>query len=339
MRKTAGVLGIGLLLLLPAAVSARTAGEVHVVSHGASFTTKAKLNNDAPLPVTISGTFTSTLKTPTPGVKACKYDAFYVYDCFAKPGFPSELFVGVEADNFQPTQIRRLSDPVGGMPPPYSPTHRYSFQLHCEGHSDGCGRVRFYAGLGTSSDRTWSGTLNVEVGGEDTPASVRVDFSIIVTGKPNVAIKGADARLVGSRLVGSGHATFTKRQGSLLVATESKGSIVHEDVLTGGRRVRLELGIITGRHGKALGTTYSPDTGRLNLLLKVKGSNDPGCPESGLLTPTLASLTLIPAGGARDQAVLFGYPGTAGTEACKAHAHAWANGSGGVTVRLRVTLH
>jgi hypothetical protein len=85
--------------------------------------------------------------------------------------------------------------------------------------------------------------------------------------------------------------TFTKRQGKLLVGTESKGSVIQEDVLKSGKGLRIELGIITGVKGKVLGSTLSPATRRLNLLLKVKDSNDPKCPESGLLTPTLADAT------------------------------------------------
>ncbi len=108
--------------------------------------------------------------------------------------------------------------------------------------------------------------------------------------------------------------------------------------MRGGKRVRLELGVITGQRGKALGTTYAPATGRLALLLKVKSSTDPDCPESGLITPTIVGLTLIPGAGVVDQAVLVGFPATSVTEGCKGHAHAWKNGSGGVTVRVKLTL-
>jgi hypothetical protein len=328
-----------LLLLVPASVSAHATGEVHILSPNASFTTKTKLGNDEPLTITISGTFTSVTKGAAPGTPPCRLDAFYVWGCFSKPLHPGTVFVGFEADNYSPQQLERAYDPQFSKPPAYRADHKYTFKLECNGNSSGCGRLRFYGGFDKSGDKTYSGAMNVEIGGDDTPASVRVDFSVIVTGKPNIAIKNADANLVGSRLVGSGHVTFTKQQGGLLVGSESKGSIVHEDVLRGGKRIRLELGVITGRRGKALGTTYSPATGRLGLLLKVKAANDPACPESGLLTPTLVGLTLVPGAGAVDQAVLVGFPATTVTEACKGHSHAWKNGSGGVTVRVRATLH
>ena len=324
------------LLLLPSAASGRGA-ETHVLSPNASFTTTVKLDPDDPLDVTMSGTFTSSEAGSSQ--KPCQYDAFYVWGCFPTPVSPSTVFVGLEIDSYAPQQLRRVSDPGTGRPPPYRADHRYSFKLHCEVGADTCGRVRFYGGFDRSSGKKWTGAMTVELGGDQTPAGVRVDFSFVVTGKPNLVIRkvGADPNVVGSRLVGSGHVTFTKRQGNLLVGTESKGSIVHEDVLRGGRRVRLELGIITGVKGQALGSTYSHATGRLSLLLKVKGSNDARCEESGLLTPTLAGAILIPIGGARDELVFFGYPATSGTNACGGHAHAWSNGFGGVTVRMKIT--
>jgi hypothetical protein len=327
MKTAAGAL-LAALLFLPAAVSARTAGETHILNPRSTFTTKIVLGTTA-LPVTISGTFMETSNPDRP--KPCSYDAFYVYGCFG-PASPGPVFVGLEKDGFRPEQIRHLVNDAA-QPPPYSPTHRYSFKLHCH-ISDGCGRMSFFGG---NFDNPIKGSMTVEIGGEEEPASVRVDFSIVVTGRPNVPIRGSSSNLVGARLTGSGHVTFTKRQGALLVGTESKGGVVSEDVLPGGKRLRIEFGIITGTHGRALGSTYSPETNRLALLMKVKDSNDPRCPEGSFLSPTLAGLTLIPGGGARDQAVLVGAAATSLTGACKGHAHAWENGFGGVTVRVRVT--
>ncbi len=181
--------------------------------------------------MTISGTFTSTKKTPSSGELPCQFDAFYVWGCFfTRPAHPGTVFVGYEANSFSPQQLERAFDPQGSKPPAYRSDHRYTFQLKCYGNSSGCGRLRFYGGFDKSSDKTYKGSMSVEIGGDDPPSSVRVDFSVIITGKPNVAIKNADANLTGSRLVGSGHVTFTKWQGGLLVGSESKGSIVHEDI-------------------------------------------------------------------------------------------------------------
>lgn len=325
------------LLVLPAAGSARGVDEIHILNPNTSFTTKETVDKE--LAVTVSGTFTITPISTSAGEKVCQTDAFYSFGpCLGKPVSPGGVYVGFEKDNWSPQQIRRVYDLNNGEPPPYRADHVYRFTVKCGFISDGCGRLRVYGGFSPDRNRKYTGAMKFDFG-DDTPASVRVDFSLIVTGRPNVEIKRADANLVSSRLVGSGHVTFTKRQGTLLVGNESKGSIVHDDSYRGGRKTHVVFGIITGGRGKALGSTYSTATGRLSLLLKVKESDDPACEESGLLTPTLASATLIPVGGARDEIVLFGYPATSGTNACRGHAHAWTNGSNRVTVRLRITVH
>ena len=89
-----------------------------------------------------------------------------------------------------------------------------------------------------------------------------------------------------------------------------------------------------------------PDNGRLALLLKVEESNDPSCPASGT---RVAFLVLVKKGGVRDTVALYGVPTaesrevdlpfwgktTVTSEPCKFHAHAWEQGSGGVTVILK----
>jgi hypothetical protein len=53
--------------------------------------------------------------------------------------------------------------------------------------------VRFYGGLDQTSGRKWTGAMTVVIGGDQTPAGLRVDFSFVVTGKPNLVIRAAGA--------------------------------------------------------------------------------------------------------------------------------------------------
>ena len=191
---------------------------------------------------------------------------------------------------------------------------------------------------------SWTGSWKSDFGGDGARSPFVVDFSVIAKGKPNLTITGAaNATLTSARLAGSGHVTLRENSGDLLEATETKGQVSLDETYANGRTVHLTLGVQSH-------SLYSPANDRLALILDVKSSNDPLCPAQGT---RIATLTLLPGGGARDTAIFFGVPfaqthtvplpfigGTIQltTDPCLGgHVHGWVNGSGGVTVHLRLS--
>ena len=181
----------------------------------------------------------------------------------------------------------------------------------------------------------WTGSWLKHFAGDGAEVPFVVTFSVIVKGKPNIAIKGG-APLRTARLSGRGHVELTVNKGDLLEATETKGKVTLDETYADGRTEHLELGV----QSKSL---YSPATNRLALLLDVKQSTDPSCKRGSFFHPTVATLNLLPSGGARDVAIFFGVPykqtpkefAFITTTPCKGgHAHGWEDGSGGVLVRV-----
>jgi hypothetical protein len=185
----------------------------------------------------------------------------------------------------------------------------------------------------------WSGAFAKDFGGDGANVAFFVDFSVIVKGKPNFPIKGAPNMLTSARLSGQGNFTFTKNVGELLEATASTGAVTLDETYPGGQVEHFELGILSG-------TLYAPNANRLAILMKVKESDDPQCPAAFFTEPTIATLTLLPGAGVTDTAIFIGVPKSQSpaqfkpftTTPCKGnHIHGWENGSGGVTVRVRLT--
>lgn len=186
----------------------------------------------------------------------------------------------------------------------------------------------------------WSGAFANDFAGDGANVPFFVDFSVIIKGKPNLPIKGGpNAPLLSARLSGHGRVTFRKNLGGLLEATATKGDVTLDETYAGGKVEHFELGLQSG-------SLYSPATERLALLLDVKQSDDPQCPEGGLLSPTIATLTLLRGGGVRDRAIFFGVPKSqtppqfrlVKTTPCKGgHIHGWENGTAGVTVRVHLS--
>lgn len=197
--------------------------------------------------------------------------------------------------------------------------------------------------------RPWSGTFDEHIPSDGTePEKLCVQFKVLARGKPNIPIGGAPnpAGMTTSRIRTENgqdcngnrgswvRATFTKKKGNLLEATETKGKVVHEDAYTS----RSEAPIVFSIHQ---GSVYQPNTRRLSLALKADSSNDPGCPKDAG-----ASLTIVPRGGVADAVFFVGTPyrqkiktGLGGffdldieVLPCKGHAHGWEKGSGRVTV-------
>jgi hypothetical protein len=192
---------------------------------------------------------------------------------------------------------------------------------------------------------SWTGSWESDFPGDGAGRPFVVGFSVIATGKPNVTIAGApNATLSSARLAGSGHVTLTENTGDLLEATETKGQVSLDETYANGRTVHLKLGVQSH-------SLYSPANNRLALILDVTSSNDPLCPAEGT---RIATLTLLPGGGARDTAIFFGVPYSQThtltlpflgkvqltTNPCLGgHVHGWENGSGGVTVRVRLSAN
>jgi hypothetical protein len=225
----------------------------------------------------------------------------------------------------------------------YNSGHRYEFIFECRnppgGTGNNCGHLKFRAPPGGSPNKesTYVGLYTVQITPlgdfEESPSDrLVVNFIVNASGKPNVPLRGyPSARtLVKSTVSGSGHATFTKRNASVLVATETKGTITHTDVFSDGTTQRLTLGIVSG-------TRYYPDLHRLALVLRVKDSDDPECDAGFIIGNTFGTLTLLPAADTGfGTAIFFGIPKTKLTGACR-HAHGWSHSPGdGVRATVRV---
>lgn len=181
---------------------------------------------------------------------------------------------------------------------------------------------------------TAAGKTNLNVPGAKGPGPARSEFSI--SGPDEV-----------DNIKGWAHATFSRRwrNTKLLLATESKGQVVHKDFNANGTETKLTLGVVTPpdwlrklKLDRTPETLYSPSTRRLAVLLKVKDSDDDRCP-AGIPffeRDRFALLVLVPVGGVRDTATFTGFI-AASKEAgpCSGHAHGWENRG---TTRVRVVV-
>jgi hypothetical protein len=260
-----------------------------------------------------------------PVPRRLEFDAFYCYKgCEGGIVESRNFYMAIEKQGWGsfplPTLVRTL--------PKYNPSHRYLITL--PDRVAGYGRLRFYVGVPESNpaagfNYTYGGFYNVEIVGAFTEVDteeLRVDFIASASGKPNLPLNGyrSERTLVRSRVSGSGHATFTKKNEALLIATETKGSIVHEDVYSDGTKHTLTFGIVSG-------TRYNPDLLRLALVLKVKESNDPDCEPGAFITTTFGTLTLVPHADVAPNGgtgIFVGVPKTTLSDPCR-HAHAWTS--------------
>ncbi len=278
--------------------------------------------------VTISG----LLGRKSSYLGSCVYDAFYGKCKSDKWGSIVGDTIGVSKKR-DGTGIAFLSTQLVGRLPAFRADHRYGVTLKWSGPAY---FVASPFGGAPPTGETISGSFTLDFGGEASAAGgsddLRVNFVVNAFGKPNVAVKGyrTALTLVSSRVKGSGHATFTEKEGSLLVATETKGSIVHEDVYSDGTKHTLTFGVVSG-------TRYFPAQHRLVLVLKAKDSNDPACEVGDFISTTFGTLTLLPHEDAAPNggtALFVGVPKTKLTTPCR-HAHGWKSSPGaGVTVRI-----
>lgn len=295
-------------------------------------TTNTSIPANKPLKLLVTGKHFIDEK---PNPRRLEFDAFYCYKGCEGGIVPSQNFyMAIEKQGWGafplPTLVRTV--------PKYNPSHRYLVTL--PDRVNGYGRLRFYVGVPESNpaagfNYTYGGFYNVEIVGAFTEVdteALRVDFIASASGEPNVPLKGykSERTLVRSSFRGSGHATFTMKNEHLYIATETKGSIVHEDVYSDGTKHTLTFGIVSG-------TRYNPDSRRLALVLKVKESNDPNCAEGVFITTTFGTLTLVPHDDAAPNggtAIFVGVPKTKLTDPCR-HAHAWTSSpKEKVTVRI-----
>ncbi len=317
--------------MLPAALAGHSvAAESITLPPGVS---KAQIVK-APSPIIGSAriTISGLIGRKSPAVGSCVYDAFYGKCRSDKWGSVVGDTIGVSPKG-DGTKIAFLSGNLVGGRPAYRDDHRYTVTLKWTG------AAYFVAtpfGGAPPGGETISGSLTLDFGGAgsqgDGQDKLRVNFVVTAFGKPNVAISGYRSTLtpVTSRVRGSGHATFTEKEGPLLVATETKGSIVHEDTYADGSKHVLEFGIVSG-------TRYYPALHRLVLVLKAKDSNDPACEVGALFSTTFGTLSLLPHEDAAPNggtALFIGVPKTKLTTPCR-HAHGWKSSPGQrVTVRI-----
>ena len=323
-----------LVAVLPA--SAARADEVVRVSIGYPMkvvTTRTSIPANKPLSLIITGTHRVTeLGTPP---RTFEFDALYCYKgCGDGVTDSYNLLFAAEKERWAFDAVRRKLQQV----PPYSPSHRYKVNLGTR--VTGYGRLRFEVAVqeprpAAGFNYKYGGGYSVEIAGPFTTEEtepLRVNFVVRASGKPNLPLKGypGTRTLVSSRVSGSGHATFTKKDAALLVATETKGSIVHEDEYSDGTKHTLTFGVVSQ-------TRYYPKLRRLALVLKVKESNDPDCPAGLLFSTAFGTLTLLPHedvalnGGT---AIFVGVPKTTLTDPCR-HAHGWVSSPAErVTVRI-----
>jgi hypothetical protein len=201
----------------------------------------------------------------------------------------------------------------------------------------------FFTPDGTSSKYDYRGIRGKHFAEDGAFSPLVVNFSVRVSGKPNIEIKGAEP-LTSAKVQTTqpSHATFTKYNADspeVLEATETKGWIAADLVTASGKQRHYKFGIISQ-------TGYSTQERRLALLLRTKESNDPSCPagKSG------AILYLLPThAGVRDTAILFGIPYSKTveidvifgvlkeqTQPCKGLAYGWENGDQGVRASTRL---
>jgi hypothetical protein len=281
------------------------------------------------------------------------FDAFFCFkgvNCGAvllkRPDIPQgALQIAYSNDHFHGKVFYSLNRVLfaHGLPyQKYSSSHRYEFIFECRNAPGGstnnsCGHLRFRAppGGAPNKESTYVGLYTVQITPlgefEESPTDkLVVNFIVNASGKPNVPLRGypSTRTLVRSTVSGSGHATFTKRNAAVLVATETKGTVTHTDVYSDGTTHRLTLGIVSG-------TRYYPDLHRLALVLRVRDSDDPDCDAGFIIGNTFGTLTLLPeADTGVGTVIFFGIPKTKVTGACR-HAHAWSQGDG-VRATVRV---
>jgi hypothetical protein len=289
-------------------------------------TTRTSVPPRKPLTLELTGSY-SVKDLPPASPRTMRFDGLYCFEgCVGGDVVPaynlvfsSEKDPGAGEHSFRD---RLLSRDI----PRYNPSHRYRFTL--SDRIEGYGHLRFRILVPEPRPAAgfkygYAGGIKVEIVGpftEEEAEPVRVNFFVRASGKPNLPLRGYSSprTLVTSRVFGSGHATFTKKNAAVLIATETKGSIVHEDVYADGTTHRLEFGIVSG-------TRYSPAGRRLALVLKLKDSNDPDCEAGVFFSTTFGVLTLIPhedVGLHGGSVIFFGLPKTNLTSSCR-HAHAW----------------
>jgi hypothetical protein len=352
------VCAMATVLALPAASVGRVA-DTQVLRPGETFTTTDSFDKANPLVVTMSGTLTWTNSSG----QICTFDAFYQWGpCIGgtRTDRGAALWLGFETNNYFPTCACNLyrSDGRTKLAPRYTDSHRYSFTTDCSFDSEGCGQVKFFAGISVQNRADWAGSLSITVGGS-TPTSVLVRFNVQISGPPNVPIKGATrsphGALVRSTLRGSGTATFTKPAagtgGKVLEATKTTGSIVFDNTYADGAKEHFEFGIISRPSfvPTSFGTFFASQTHRMLVLLNVVSGGTANCPQGRL---TLLSLTLFPGPTGFDDptnaAILAGIPkefdsGLFSSNACKGQAFGWAaqpspDSAKRVTVRVAVRV-
>jgi hypothetical protein len=281
--------------------------------------------------LTISGEVTRKEE----GVAPLAFDPLYCFSgcTYNDHPIPSQLLrVENETEHWQGHPLRDYL----GQDVPYSATHIYKVALYDREY----GRLRFSIPPLNISGRKYSdsGSFTIKISANSPPPPTKkvhvvVKFDVRIKGVPNIPIanrKNGKPGLITSTLRGSGHATFTiekqdAKGQTYLVSTETKGHFTQQDTYYSIKTPtsKLELGIVSP-------STYSPETGRLRLLLKVLDSDDPACPESGLLgVPpiSLATLILLPVDNAPSEgkALFFGLPTNKPgvVRPCNGHAHGW----------------
>lgn len=339
MRKVALFALAGLLVALPA--SAARTDEVVRVPIGfpvKSATSTTSIPADKPLSLLLAGTH--RVSEAGPNGRTFEFDALYCFKGCEGGIVPSFnlRFAAQKQGNYSEHSLR--SQLPGTQNPVYNPAHRY--KVNFPGLVAGYGRLRFSVSVPEPQPAAgfvykYSGGYNIEIVGaftEEDAQPLRVNFIVSASGKPNLPLKGYPNKrtLVSSRVSGSGHATFTKKNALVLVATETKGSIVHEDTYSDGTKDTLTFGIVSG-------TRYYPESHRLALVLKLKESNDDACQTGFLISTTFGVLTLIPhedVGPDGGTVIFFGLPKSKLTDQCR-HAHGWVS-SPSEHVRARILL-
>lgn len=326
MKRTALVLLAALVVTLPAlADSSARADETIVVTPHDTRTRLAKKEYDGiEFTLIVTGTFTIEYASGQSAV----YDALYCFKgCGSKRENRSPLDMLVPGNNPIPSTYGGLWNWSAIGDPAYNAAHRYELGPFNTAHT------KLFDGLQFEIARTYrdcrdcrfSGSFTIRIvpgkGDVEEPVEpLRVNFIVSVSGKPNLPLKGyPGARtLTTSRVSGSGHATFTKKNASVLIATETKGSVVHEDTYADGTKHTLTFGIVSG-------TRYYPGLRRIALVLKLKDSNDPACKTGFLISTTFGVLTLLPhedVGPDGGTVIFFGLPKSKLTDPCR-HAHGW----------------
>lgn len=303
-----------------------------------SVTTRTSVPPDKPLSLILTGTHRVTEVGPSP--RTTEFDALYCYKgCGTGVVEAHNLLFSAEKQGGYAEHSLRSQLP-GTQNPRYNSSHRYRINL--PGRIAGYGRLRFRVAVpeprpAAGFNYKYSGSYSIEIVGpftEEEAEPLRVNVIVSASGKPNVPLKGypSPRALVSSRVSGSGHATFTKKNAAVLIATETKGSIEHLDTYADGTKHSLTFGIVSG-------TRYYPDLHRLALVLKVKESDDPDCPTGFLITTTFGTLTLLPHEDVAPNGgtvIFFGLPKTKLTDQCR-HAHGWTS-SPSERVRVRILL-